>query len=125
MTICGGNVRNIARWTVAAIVMFSSSLQYAWSDQGLTGDVRKTFIEATIRSCLQAQLNAAGNKGVPVSVIQNYCKCSADGLADKISLDEVKTLEAAGSAEKSRTVMQSRLEATAKICLEAAKKNLR
>jgi len=119
-------VRNIARWTIpAAIAMVATSLQCAWSDQGLTGDVRNTFVEATMRSCLQTQLNASGNSGVPVSVIQDYCKCSANGLADKISLDEVKVLEAAGSAEKSRTVMQSRLEATAKMCLEAAKKNLR
>ena len=90
----------------------------------MTGDVRTTFVDATIRSCLQSQLGASGNEGVPVSVIQDYCKCSADGLADKISVDEVKALEAAGSAEKSRTVMQSRLEATAKICLEAVKKSL-
>ena len=118
-------MRNIARWTVpAAIAMVSASVQCAWSDQGLTGDVRNTFVEATIRSCLQAQLNARGNKGVAVSVIQDYCKCSANGLADKISIDEVRTLEAAGSAEKSRTVMQSRLEATAKRCLEEAKKSL-
>jgi hypothetical protein len=123
--LLGSNVGNIAKWTVpTAIIIFSASVQCAWSDQGLMGDVRKTFVEATIRSCLQTQLNASGNKSVPVSVIQDYCKCSANGLADKISVDEVKTLEAAGNAEKSRTVMQSRLEGIAKICLEAAKKSL-
>ena len=90
----------------------------------MTGDVRTTFVDATIRSCLQSQLGASGNKGVPVSVIQDYCKCSADSLADKISNDEVKSLEAAGNEEKYRTAMQARLEVTAKTCLEAAKKNL-
>jgi len=54
-------------------------------------------------------------------VIQDYCKCSANTLADKISPDEVKSLEAESSDEKVRTAMQSRLEATATVCLEAAK----
>ena len=77
-----------------------------------------------MRSCLRTQLDAASNRGVPVSAIHDYCKCNASDLADKISKDEVRSLEATGSEEKYRTAMQSRLEASAKMCLEATRKSL-
>ena len=88
-------MRNIARWAApAAIALFLASVQFARSDQGLTGDVRTTFIEAATRSCLKTQLDAPTNKDVPVSALYDYCKCNASGMADKTSNDEVKTLEA-------------------------------
>ena len=118
-------MRNIGRWTApAAIAIVLASVQFAWSDQGLTGEVRTTFVEALMRSCLKTQLDAPDNKGVPVSAIHDYCKCNASSLADKISNDEVKSLEATGSEEKYRTAMQARLEASAKTCLEATRKSL-
>ena len=118
-------MRNIANWTApAAIAIFSASVQFAWSDQGLTGEVRTTFVEALMRSCLKTQLDAPANKGVPVSAIHEYCKCNAGNLADKISNDEVRTLEATGSEEKYRTAMQARMEASAKVCLEEIRKSL-
>ena len=119
------NVRHVAKWTApAAIVIFLANVQFAWSDQGLTGEVRTTFVEALMRSCLKTQLDAPGNKGVPVSAIHDYCKCNAADLADKISNDEVRSLEATGSEEKYRTAMQARMEASATMCLEAARKSL-
>jgi hypothetical protein len=112
-------VRNIARWTApAAIALFLASVQFARSDQGLTGDVRTTFIEAATRSCLKTQLDA------PVLALYDYCKCNASGMADKTSNDEVKTLEATGSEEKYRTAMQTRMESSAKTCLEEIRKSL-
>jgi hypothetical protein len=45
-------------------------------------------------------------------------------MADKISNDEVKTLEATRSEDKSRTAMQARMEASAKLCLETIRKSL-
>ena len=118
-------MRNIARWTApAAIAIFLASVQFARSDQGLTGDVRTTFVEAAMRSCLKAQLDAGDNMRLPVSALYEYCKCYASGMADKISNAEVKTLEATGSEEKYQTAMQARLEASAKMCLEATLKNL-
>lgn len=118
-------MRNIAKWTApAAITIFSASVQFAWSDQGLTGDVRTTFVEAATRSCLRTQLDAPTNKGVPVSALYDYCKCNATGMADKISNDEVKTLEATRSEDRSRTAMQARMEASAKLCLETIRKSL-
>jgi hypothetical protein len=118
-------VRTIARWTASvAIAIFLASTQFAWSDQGLTGDVRTTFVEAATRSCLKTQLDAPANKGVPVSALYDYCKCNATSMADRISNDEVKTLEATRSEEKSRTAMQARMEASAKLCLEVIRKSL-
>jgi len=118
-------VRNIGRWAapVAGAIILANA-QLAWSDQGLTGEVRTTFVEALVRSCLKTQLDAPGNKGVPVSAIHDYCKCNASDLANKISNDEVRSLEATGSEEKYRTAMLSRLEASAKMCLEATLKSL-
>jgi Conserved hypothetical protein 2217 (DUF2460) len=78
-------------------------------DQGLTGDVRTTFVEAAMRSCLKAQLDAGDNMRLPVSALYEYCKCYTSGMADKISNAEVKTLEATGSEEKYQTAMQAKL----------------
>ena len=118
-------MRNIARWTAPAVIaILLASVQFARSDQGLTGDVRTTFIEAATRSCLKTQLDAPTNKDVPVSALYDYCKCNASGMADKTSNDEVKTLEATGSEEKYRTAMQTRMESSAKTCLEEIRKSL-
>ena len=87
-------MRNIARCTAlaaAAIAIFLANVHLAWSNQGLTGEVRTTFVEAATRSCLKTQLDAPINKGVPVSALYDYCKCNASGMADKVSNDEVKT----------------------------------
>jgi hypothetical protein len=45
-------------------------------------------------------------------------------MADMIPNDEVKTLEATGSEEKYRTAMQTRMESSAKTCLEEIRKSL-
>jgi len=124
--IWGDNdVCNITRWiAAAAIAIFSVNIQFARSDQGLTGEVRTTFVEATTRSCLKTQLDAPSKRAFPVSAIYDYCKCNANGLADKISIDEVKFLESAGSEQRTQTAMRVRLEASAKSCLEATRKTL-
>ena len=42
-----GNVRNIGRWAApVAGAIILANVQLAWSDRGLTGEVRTTFVEA-------------------------------------------------------------------------------
>ena len=116
----------LARYTAGGkdIERVDPDVQFAWGDQGLTGEVRTTFVEALMRSCLKTQLDAPTNKDVPVSALYDYCKCNASGMADKTSNDEVKTLEATGSEEKYRTAMQTRMESSAKTCLDEIRKSL-
>lgn len=99
----------------------ANSVQFAWSEQeSLTGQIRTTFVEAAMRSCVKSQIDAPG---VSVSVLFEYCKCYANGMADKMSNDEVKSLEAIGDEKKYAEALHTRAEATGKLCLEAVRKN--
>jgi hypothetical protein len=107
-----------------ALVATITSVQVAWSEEGLTGPIRTTFVEAAARSCLRTQIDGPANAGIPVSAIFEYCKCYATGMADKISNEEVKALEAIGSEKKYAEAMHSRTEAASKVCQEATRKSL-
>ena len=77
-----------------------------------------------MRTCLKSQIDAPGNKATLVSVIYDYCKCYTNSVADKISDDEVKTLEANGSDAKYKAALQSRAEAATKLCVDSIRKTL-
>ena len=87
----------------------------------MSGDVRATFVDASVRSCLKSQID---NQSIPVLAIVDYCKCYSNGLADKISNDEVKALEASRSEQKYAAAVKGRVEAAQKLCFETMRKNL-
>ena len=123
----GGAVRKSIRWiaglAAVGLGVFATaySVQLAWSEQeSLTGQIRTTFFEAAMRSCVKSQIDAPG---ISVFVLFEYCKCYADGMADKMSNDEVKSLEAIGDEKKYAEALHTRAEATGKLCLEAVRKS--
>jgi hypothetical protein len=107
-----------------AFIAIEGGVNLAWSDQGLTGQIRVTFTEASMRSCLKNQIDAPGNTGVLVSVLYEYCKCYSNGMADRISNDEARTLETNGSPEKYRAALSSRAQDVGKLCVESVRKRL-
>ncbi len=120
-------VQSIAGPVLFALTFLAieSGAQPVRADDGLTGDVRKTFTEASTRSCLKTQIDAPANQAIPVAMLFDYCKCYSNGMADKISNDEVKALEATGSEEKYQAALRTRLEASARTCIEALRSSLK
>ena len=100
-----------------------ASVRTAWGE-GLTGAIRMTFFEASSRSCLRMQIDAPANKGLPVSALYDYCKCYSNGMADKLSDDEVRSLEATGDEKKYNEALHDRAMVVIKQCQEAIRKSL-
>ncbi len=92
--------------------------------EGLTGQIRVAFYEASTRTCLKGQIDAPANKGVPVLALFDYCKCYSNGMADKLSDDEVRSLEATGSEKKYAEALHDRAVVVIKQCQEATRKSL-
>jgi hypothetical protein len=108
-----------------ALVFFAAEVgvRMAWSE-GLTGQIRLAFYEAAARSCLKAQIDAAANKGFPVAALYGYCTCYSSGMADKLTDDEVKSLEAIGDEKKYNEALHDRAMIVIKQCQEATRKSL-
>ena len=94
------------------------------ADEGLKGDLRIAFVDASLRSCLKTQIDEPVNQTVPVFALIDYCKCYSSGLADKFSNDEVARLEAEGSEQNYQVATHDRAEITAKGCLETVRKTI-
>jgi hypothetical protein len=106
-----------------AILITDAGARMAWGE-GLTGAIRATFFEASSRSCLRMQLDAPANKGLPVSALYDYCKCYSNGMADKLSEDEVRSLEATGDEKKYNEALHDRAMVTIKQCQDTVRKSL-
>ena len=89
------------------------------TEQGLTRTVRSTFVEAAIDSCTTTATNEQANNGLSPSLISQYCNCHANGMADILSISEVKAMEKTGALsadaeEKSMAVAERCIDAIAK-----------
>ena len=115
-----------AAWATAfALAFFATDVgvRMAWGE-GLTGQIRVAFYEASTRTCLKGQIDAPANKGIPVAALYGYCTCYSNGMADKLSDDEVRSLEAIGDAKKYNEALHDRAMTVIKQCQEATRKSL-
>ena len=92
--------------------------------EGLTGQIRLAFYEASARSCLKAQIDAPANKNLPVAALYGYCTCYSNGMADRLSDDEVRSLEATGDEKRYNEALHDRAMIVIKQCQEATRKSL-
>jgi hypothetical protein len=86
-------LRPIATAAVIAAVIAGGRWAYDHhrnSLPGLWGNMRVTFVDGSVKSCERTQLQAPENKGLKPEVLRQYCKCYSEGLANKISMDEMK-----------------------------------
>lgn len=88
---------------------------------GLTGTERLAFVEGTVGGCLNTQHEEASRAGIPYLILSNYCHCVANGIADRISSDDMKIMSNVNPNEN--VWVQLIKEAAAKPCLAAAAKN--
>lgn len=77
---------------------------------GLTGKERSYFVEAGIDTCVK---QAA--QGFTTESISQYCRCFSNGLADRLSKNEVKSMDKMTQAEMVAAV-QPKSDAVAATC---------
>ena len=91
------------------------------SDTGLDASARTRFVDSTAQACLQAQNSDPASKAFSPVVINRYCHCYANGMADRPADDNLKALAAMERSARARK-MQPMVEAASAPCLKALPK---
>lgn len=84
----------IATVALAAVLGLGRAAYDSYRDPlpGLWGNKRTEFVTSASASCERTQAAHPDNKGVTREVIRAYCKCFADGMADRVSVSDMKVL---------------------------------
>lgn len=90
----GGN-RLIAYFAIALFVVFAaffmSGRRPAGNDsEKLSGKEREDFLAGGLRTCIERQRSFGENKELPAALIEKYCDCYVQGLADALTMGELK-----------------------------------
>jgi hypothetical protein len=64
---------------------------------GLKDNARTAFLAGAAEPCVTRQSAAPENAGVDASAIAAYCDCSANGIADRVSFNQLKGYVSAGA----------------------------
>jgi hypothetical protein len=106
---------------VAFFVSRYSDDLFGRGDASLEASARSKFVDSTAQACLQAQNSDPSSKAFSPVVIDQYCRCYANGMADRLSDDDLKGLAA---MERSARIskMQPIVEAASAPCLQALPK---
>jgi hypothetical protein len=62
--------------------------------QHLVGKDRADFIAGVLKTCNSDQSKNASLSGIPASVIDQLCRCYASGLADRLTVDQLRASDA-------------------------------
>jgi hypothetical protein len=106
---------------IALLVSRYSGELFGTGDTGIDASARARFVESTAQACLQAQSNDPASKAFSPEVIDQYCHCYANGMADRLTDDDLKglaTMERSARASK----VQPIVEAASAPCLQALPK---
>jgi hypothetical protein len=117
------------KWLVWPVVFGSAFFSVSYGQElgnsgvGLSGSTRSEFVKSVLDSCLPKQINDPSNKGIPASLLVEYCDCYASDMADRLSNNDLKSVE---GLEKEKIVakFQTAITAAAAVCLDKAKKKL-
>jgi hypothetical protein len=123
-----GRPARFAKWVAGALafglafVAAKSGTQWVREGEpGLTGSTRTTFVENAVRECVATQNRDPANKGISHKLISDYCLCYANGVADRVSVRELKQYSEIGQ-ERAVKAMESKIAAAGEPCLDAAAK---
>jgi hypothetical protein len=111
-------------WIVVFVAAFFLG-KFLWSAMGaesLTGEVRKAFVESAFRTCFARQKSAPENASLSQDTIAAYCNCYTAGLADLISLAELRSYPKDGSITPS---LQAKIDVAANACLKSVSETYR
>jgi hypothetical protein len=59
--------------------------------QHLTGSAREDFIRETASGCMRAKINDEEAKIIPNTLFERHCRCYAKALADKFTIDDIRS----------------------------------
>ena len=105
---------------VAFFVSRYSDDIFGTSDTGLDATARARF-DSTAQACLRAQNSDPASKAFSPVVIDQYCHCYANGMADRLSDDDLRALATMERSARARK-MQPMVEAASAPCLKALPK---
>ena len=91
--------------------------------QGLRGEGKAVFIESARKSCEAVSKTQYGSDPDTVSTIGRFCECRANELAKRLSMDDIKSLNAMKSAEDARAKFAELANQVDNLCLERLDKN--
>ena len=78
--------------SVVAVVSLLACLVSAVGHAQMTGEDRNVFIRGAAASCLKMQSNAPQNAAVAPALINQYCECYADYMADTMSNERAENI---------------------------------
>ncbi len=86
-------------------IMFSANLaevRFVMNEEiGLKGEPRARFLARAEEGCTKKQIGAPENGGAQAAVIVSYCNCSANGMADRVSFNQLSNYVTAGGFPQS------------------------
>jgi hypothetical protein len=82
---------------------------------GLTGADRDSFVNASTSSCVSTAQADPRNASLGADVIQQYCSCYSNKMADSISPSEAQSLNTA-DATRIQQVLGPRIQAAVTAC---------
>ena len=107
-----------------AVVIFFTVTRAGWAEPGLTGPPRNTFVESSFQSCFREARADPANKAADVAILAQYCVCYSDQMADKLTNDDLKALDAAVAADSTalKAKMEPSIKASAETCIAKLRK---
>lgn len=92
----------LAKWLIGT-TMIGTVLSNAGDarTQYLTGEDRNSFVAGVLRTCIGGYGTGSTSK-IPKPLFEQYCRCYANGLADRIPVRELKNENDAIISEEGR-----------------------
>jgi hypothetical protein len=86
----GKAMSGLTKWLAGSIgcAMALSAINDAWA-QYLTGTDRASFVAGAANSCMHGY-GSDDTSVVPKPLFERYCRCYANGLADRVSWSDLK-----------------------------------
>ena len=109
---------------VLALVVFATVPRTGMADNGITGPSRNVFVESSFQTCFQEARGDPANKATDVAILAQYCVCYSNQMADRLSNDDLKELEAAVATDSKalEAKMQPLVKASAETCIAKLRK---
>ena len=95
-------------------------------DSLISGTAREAFVSEGITSCLKKQADAPENQSLSLSTetLRRYCSCYMNGLADKVTYGDLRSLPKDGSTASFGPAIQKKITAADASCTDELRRSL-
>jgi hypothetical protein len=115
----------IAIFLVAYALAYCVHIRFREEVPGLTGEHRDRAIKGATRICTTTVRADPDNKVIPASTLARFCSCYANGVADRVSLSDIRLLvsggltqEAASAKLQEPPAIQAKMQAAWNACVD-------